>query len=190
MQEFLKEKGLPYFKRLDRPLGGAIYLWFEPTFDPESFITSLMLNNGNPRPQDAECNRAEELVKQEYEGPFGHDTVPLEFYYKRDAGKTNGLVELAVTTTEEEEAHVLKNDFEMVEPSESLSRYGVPGEGTLLWWRRLPKNADKAKAGAALTNLLLKEAAQWKVIRALLTPFATTIFLHSSRCCLFVSVRR
>ena len=53
-----------------------------------------------------------------------------------------------------------------MDPSESLSRYGVPGEGTLLWWRRTTKNTESAASGAQLTNSLLKELTKVKILLA------------------------
>ena len=91
-----------------------------------------------------------------------HKDFTMELYFKREAGKTQGMVDLRVSFSADDEKTAFDEGYEMVDPCEFLSRFGIPGEGTLLWWKRNPKNSQTVATGRVATNLLLKEATKIK----------------------------
>ena len=161
MQDVLREKGLPYYKKYERALGGQLFLWVESTFDATQFITNLSISHTKPRPLELELDQSAALREDGYD-VVTHKDFTVELYFKREAGKTLGLVDLRVSFSADDEQMAHDEGYEMVDPCEPLSRFGIPGEGTLLWWKRNPKNSQTVATGTQATNLLLKEATKIK----------------------------
>ena len=161
MQDVLREKGLPYYKKYEKAIGGQLFVWLESTFDATQFITNLSISHAKPRPLELELNQSEALLAEGYD-VVKHKDFTMEMYFKREAGKTQGMVDLRVSFSADDEKLAFEEGYEMIDPCEHLSRFGVPGEGTLLWWKRNPKNSQTVATGRVATNLLLKEATKIK----------------------------
>ena len=180
----LESKGLPYFTK-HVLLGGMVWLWAQTSWEAVDFITHIHLSHGKPGHR---LNRSEQIkalydsMGEEYEvvrhrgqpGKAGANDTPLELelWICRQEGKTKGLLEMVVSSSEAEEVRYAVNDFIKVEPQEEdeeshLLSYGIPAApGNLLWWRKVPKTIGRAIAPEQQTvNELMLECNKLKKLR-------------------------
>ena len=46
--DHLKDKGLPYFVKMQRSIGNQLYLWSQSSFDNRTFVTNIELSHKDP----------------------------------------------------------------------------------------------------------------------------------------------
>eukprot|EP01031_Cornospumella_fuschlensis_P025232 gene25232-30474_t len=139
----LQDKGLPYYRPMDRSLGGSFYLWQQPTFDQTIFITDIALSHKDPTSEYyITPSKGHEIIS--------HEKVPFNILVRRDKYVTKGIKNIFVTFLEKEEQECILNNYVRLEPN--LDVFGMSSMS--LWVEKM----DKSKTSALTnTNALISE---------------------------------
>eukprot|EP00981_Chlorochromonas_danica_P006633 scaffold1446_cov175-Ochromonas_danica.AAC.11 len=111
--DHLKSKGLPYYRPMERTLGGQIYLWTQISYDDTSFITDIYLSH---KQEDSEYH-LDMTAKNAYDEVIKHETSDLQIYLKRDKHKARAMKALHLAYTESEENDFVIRKYVKVEPN-------------------------------------------------------------------------
>ncbi|RYH31884.1 hypothetical protein EON65_01710 [archaeon] len=139
----LQNKGLPYYRPMDRSLGGSFYLWQQPTFDQSIFITDIALSHKDPTSEYyITPSKGHEIIS--------HEKVPFSIYVRRDKHNPKGIKNVYVAFLEKEEQECIINNYTKLEPN--LDVFGM--SSMTLWVEKM----DKSKTSALTnTNALISE---------------------------------
>lgn len=128
----LEEKGVPFYKRMERTIGNQLFIWTQMTFDNKLMLTNLELGHkvqGHPQYKDPEKMAAEKWVG------VTDDSTNLIVWVKADITKLRAIKEFQVSMSEIEENRNLVDNYELIEPN--LSEFDLPDIS--LWWKRIEK---------------------------------------------------
>ena len=147
--KLLFEKGLPYYRRMDRSIDvdGATFLWLEPTLEGAEHITNIELSHSNP-----------DNPNYKNLGLFGytavsHPQLKLIIWTKADPKKDKIISEFIICHTEKEENRLAVDGCERC--IENLVEFGLPD--ATLWVRKIDRNeVPLGRNIAAITNELEK----------------------------------
>lgn len=131
--DHLKSKALPYFARMDRSIGNQIFLWTQKTFDSSKFITDIVLahkEEGNEYFKDLTANRYDSL-----ESP----SSVLRIWFRRDRKSKQGISDIKLSYTEEEETRLIVDGYMKIEPS--LAAFDLPE--VFIWVLKIDKQKEK-----------------------------------------------
>lgn len=134
--DHLSSKGLPYFTRMDRSVGEQIYIWYQISFDPTTFITHFELGHKDPN----HPKFRHDLKAAGYDMTT-HDGVNFVMWTKRDLKRARVLSNFMVSYTEAEEAKAVVEGYDMQELC--FTEFGLPE--SFLWTQKVDRLvADEA----------------------------------------------
>jgi hypothetical protein len=110
--QHLFQKGLPYFKPLNRSIGYQMFLWTQSTYDDSVFITDIVLSHKNPTNE-----HYKELTTKEYDELLTSDKLDLMIYIKRDKRRSKGVKALHLAYTEKDETDFAMKKYIRLEPN-------------------------------------------------------------------------
>ena len=142
--QVLIDKGLPYYRRIDKSIGfdGATFMWIEPTLEAVDHITHLELSHVN---YDHPSNKS--LAGYGYV-PVGHPNLKLVIWTKTDPKAEKIIREIIVAYSTKEEMKLAADGC--IRCIENLSEFGFP-DGTL-WLRKSDREeVPMTRNTAALT---------------------------------------
>lgn len=163
--EFLKDKGLPHFVKMERSIGNQIYLWTQTTFDDTLFITDVTLSHKDP-----ENEYFVDFSNRKYKF-IDIDDCDLRIWFKASKHRAKGISDIKITFTEQEEIRCTVDGYERLDPS--LDKFDLPE--MVLWVGKINKtkvvattNSDAVIAEILKVRDMIKAEPQNRNIRDLL----------------------
>jgi len=147
--DILAEKGLPFYKKLNRGIGsqGDVFIWVEMTSNSADFVTHIEM--GHSDPDHPLYKKMSTFGYEEISNP----NIKLVLWIKRDKKKNTAINALRVSYESGEEARLLVDEFQKVGADGlSLENFGLPD--VFLWYHKVDKDDNLE---AINTNAIIGE---------------------------------
>ncbi len=132
-QNILEEKGIPFYKKMDRSFGNQFYIWTQSTFNNRQMITHLEFFSNQE--EDGDLYRDEEtMIKDKWE-PYGHHDLKMTMWVKRDPTKLRAIKEFEISLSLAEENRNMIDGFTKLE--QRMDAFGLPD--SFIWIKTVDK---------------------------------------------------
>jgi hypothetical protein len=147
--DILADKGLPFYKKLNRGIGsqGDVFMWTEMTTNSADFVTHIEM--GHSDPAHPLYKKLSTMGYEEVSNP----NVKLVLWIKRDKKKNTAINAIKVSYESAEETRLIVDEFQKIGADElSLVSFDLPD--IFLWFHKVDKDDNLE---AINTNAIIGE---------------------------------